>query len=79
MLSSLLTVATLAASLSTVSSLPRAGPSAFESNQAYRSPSLTVPELQLDISAVYEGLGKRWTDTYQGELKFPYGVASGDP
>lgn len=62
-----------------VSALPRAGPSSLDTNLGYLSPSLTVPVLAIDTQDVYEGLGKRWTDTYQGNLTFPYGVASGDP
>ena len=62
-----------------VSALPRAGPSSLETNLGYLSPSLTVPVLAVDTEDVYEGLGKRWTDTYQGNVTFPYGTASGDP
>lgn len=73
-----LSLAGLALAASTVSALPRAGPAALESNHAYRSPSRQIRDLAIDTSEVYAGLGKRWTDTYQGNLTFPYGVASGD-
>lgn len=68
-----------------ISALPyTSGPSAFESNQAYRSPSLTVQALEVDTAQIFMGfdefgLAKRWKDTYSGNLTFPYGVASGDP
>lgn len=64
---------------SLVVALPRTGPVALESNLAYRSPSTTVEYLKIDTQDVYDGLGKRWTDTYTGKLEFPSGVASGDP
>lgn len=77
-LTSLLSVGLAA---STAVALPRTGPAALDSNIAYRSPSSTVDHavLRVDTDEVYNGLGKRWADTYQGELVFPYGVASGDP
>ncbi|KAK4699952.1 alkaline phosphatase D, partial [Phenoliferia sp. Uapishka_3] len=55
------------------------GSAAFQSNLAYLSPSTTVSQLQIDTEGVVARLGKRWADTYQGNLSFPYGVASGDP
>lgn len=58
--------------------LPRAAPAAFQSNMVYLSPSTTVTSLEVDTNDVVARLGKRWADTYQGNLTFPYGVASGD-
>ena len=58
--------------------LPGAGSGAFQSNLAYLSPSTTVSELAVPLDTVVSRLGKRWADTYQGNLSFPYGVASGD-
>ncbi|KAK4056502.1 hypothetical protein OIO90_002349 [Microbotryomycetes sp. JL221] len=51
----------------------------LKSNLAYRSPSTRVKSLAIDTDHVTKRLGKRWSDTYQGNLSFPYGVASGDP
>ncbi|KAI5479609.1 hypothetical protein MNV49_003346 [Pseudohyphozyma bogoriensis] len=61
-----------------VAALP-SGPAAFESNHVYRSPSRQVDALRVETAQIFEGLGKRWTDTYTGNVTFPYGVASGDP
>lgn len=61
-----------------VLALPSAGHAALRSNHAYRSPSTRVRHLQVDTDTVVSRLGKRWSETYQGNLTFPYGVASGD-
>lgn len=64
-----------------VIALPQsAGPTDLASNQAYRSPSLTVDALSINTDYIYKAQDRRrWSDTYQGNLTFPYGVASGDP
>lgn len=70
-------VAVLAANTA-VSALPWMA--SVEHNLAYRSPSTTVPELAIRTEHVVERLNKRKSEThYQGNLSFPYGVASGDP
>ena len=54
--------------------LAAAGPAphaAFTSNLAYRSPSLNVSELAIPLSSVQQRLGKRWTDTWSGNVSFP--------
>lgn len=76
---SLIPTAGALALASLVVALPRTGPVALESNLVYRSPSTTVDHLKIDTQDIYEGLGKRWTDTFTGTLEFPWGVASGDP
>ncbi|KAM0788688.1 hypothetical protein ACM66B_002785 [Microbotryomycetes sp. NB124-2] len=70
-------VLTAALGASAASALPWTD--SLKSNLAYRSPSTTVPGLAIDTEHVTRRLGKRWQDTYQGNLSFPYGVASGDP
>lgn len=65
-----------------VSALPQSAslPTHLESNRAYRSPSLTVDALKVDTDAIFHAQDRRrWQDTYQGNVTFPYGVASGDP
>ncbi|SCV70899.1 BQ2448_3661 [Microbotryum intermedium] len=52
-------------------------PAALQSNLAYRSPSLNVRALEVDTGVVFSK--KRWTNTFSGNLSFPFGVASGDP
>ncbi|KAK4055762.1 hypothetical protein OIV83_000309 [Microbotryomycetes sp. JL201] len=76
MLVNVAAVAVIAGSLA--SALPRGEP-LLHSNLAYRSPSTTIPGLAIDTENVKKRLGKRWQETYQGNLTFPYGVASGDP
>lgn len=46
-------------------------------NLAYNSPSFRVPSLGHDRRAV-QHQHKRW-EYYDGQVSFPYGVASGDP
>lgn len=62
--------------------LPRASPAAaLEANLAYRSPSLTVRSLAIDLKPINEGLSKRdnYEASWTGNLTFDYSVASGDP
>lgn len=58
---------------------PSSNPSIFASNLAYRSPSLTVPELEVSLHDVHARMRKRNNggEYYTGNLTFPYGVASG--
>ena len=58
-------------SLAALASAGPAGHAAFQSNIAYRSPSLNVPELAIPLSAVKQRLGKRWTDIWSGNVTFP--------
>lgn len=46
-------------------------------NLAYNSPSFRAPQLAHDRRAIQRN-HKRW-EYYDGQLSFPYGVASGDP
>lgn len=79
MLSTSLTLAVISAA--SVIALPHAaGPADLASNHAYRSPSLNVDALRVNTDHIYNAQDRRrWSDTYQGNLTFPYGVASGDP
>jgi alkaline phosphatase D len=61
------------------SAAARPAPSAnFAANLAYRSPSLTVSELEIPLHTVEKRLGKRYNDIWTGNVSFPWGVASGD-
>lgn len=51
----------------------------FETNLAYRSPSLSIRALEINVEAVKGRLGKRQNSYYTGNVKFSFGVASGDP
>jgi hypothetical protein len=52
----------------------------IQNNLAYDSPSFKAPSLALPRHEVQErhALKKRW-EYYDGQVNFPYGVASGDP
>lgn len=49
----------------------------IQDNLAYNSPSFRVPTLATDRRAV-QAQHKRW-EYYDGQVSFPYSVASGDP
>ena len=67
-----------AAGAAGVVALPHAaGPSDLASNHVYRSPSTTVDALGVDVGTIYNTQDRRrWADTYQGNITYPYGVAS---
>ena len=65
------------AAITTFLALAGAVSASIERNLGYDSPSFRAPSLATDRKLVRD-LHKRW-EYYDGQLSFPYGVASGDP
>lgn len=63
--------------LLTLSALSATALADIHANLAYNSPSFQVPQLEVRRDEV-RAQHKRW-EYYDGQLSFPYGVASGDP
>lgn len=50
----------------------------FTANIAYRSPSLSIPELAVEIAPIIKRDAQHY-GVYSGLVNFTHGVASGDP